>query len=278
MILDAHHHLWKYVPQRYPWITDEMAVIRSDFLPYDLWRELSENGVDGSIVVQARESEGETSMLVDLADRNDFIRGVVGWVDLCSPYLPDRLEVFGACPKLKGFRHPVQAEKDDQFLLRKDFCRGISMLETRRLTYDLLIFPQQLPAAIRFADQFPNLTIILDHLAKPLIRDRVMEPWETNIREIGRRPNMYCKLSGMVTEADWKNWKAEDLIPYMDIILDSFGPNRLLFGSDWPVCLVAAPYSQVLGLVKEYTSKLSRTEQSAILGLNAVNCYNLLAN
>lgn len=274
-ILDAHQHLWKFIPSDFDWISRDMSVIRRDFMELDLFRELKENKVNGSIAVQGRPSETETSFLVDLADRNDFIKGVVGWVDLCSPYLPGRLAFYKDCPKLKGFRHVVQDEPDDRFLLREDFCRGISQLAAYGFSYDLLIRPSQLQAALELVEKFPNQRFVIDHLAKPLIKDHTLEPWATLIRRIAQQPNVYCKLSGLVTEADWAAWTAADFQPYLDIVLEAFGAQRLMFGSDWPVCLLAAEYQQVLALVAQYISPLSKAEQSAILGSNAATFYRV---
>ncbi|HUX84819.1 MAG TPA: amidohydrolase family protein [Chitinophagaceae bacterium] len=275
MVIDSHQHLWKYDPATCGWITPEMSWIRRDFLSFDLLRELEDNQVDGSVAVQSIASESDTSFLVTEADRNDFIRGVVGWLDLCNPLLELRLRYYSGCSKFKGLRHLVQSEPDDQFLLREDFCRGIGMLGPHHLTYDLLILPRHLPAAARLARKFPDQKFVIDHLAKPLIREGRLSPWKDQIRETAALPNVYCKLSGMVTEADPSGWKPEDFHPFMDVVLEAFGPRRTMFGSDWPVCLVCAGYEQVIGMVRQYIRKLSGSEQEAIMGNTASEFYGL---
>src|SRR5690348_12253724 len=230
MSIDSHHHLWKYNSVRHTWITAEMKQIRTDFMPYDLLKELEENSMDGSIAVQADQSETETGFLIGWADRSNFIKGVVGWVDLRGKYLPERLDFYARCPKLKGFRHIVQAEPDDNFLLREDFCRGIGLLKQYNFTYDILIYPRQLPAAIQFVQKFPEQKFVIDHLAKPLIKDKMLEPWALQMKEIAKNPNVCCKVSGLVTEADWKTWKPEDFKPYLDVVFEAFGTGRLMFG------------------------------------------------
>ena len=273
--IDAHQHFWKYHPVKDVWITEEMKIIKTDFLPYDSLRELEENKMDGCIAVQASQSESENAFLISEADRKDFIKGVVGWVDFGSKYLPERLEFYYKfCKKMKGFRHIVQDEEDD-FLLREDFCNGIRQLQQYHFTYDILIYPKQLPAAIRFVEKFPEQKFILDHLAKPLIKEKQTEPWRTHIKEIAQHPNVYCKLSGMVTEANWQHWEREDFFPYLDAATEAFGANRLLFGSDWPVCLVAASYQRTLNIIEAYYHHFSAEDQAAIMGGNAVKFYNL---
>lgn len=272
--IDAHQHFWRYDPVRDGWITDDMRVIRRDCLPSDLGPLLAANGIDGCVAVQADQSERETRFLLDLARRHAFIKGVAGWVDLRSPRLEATLEGLAHEPILRGVRHVAQAEPDD-FLERDDVIRGIGLLGRFGLTYDILIVERQLPAAVTLVSRLPDQSFVLDHLAKPRIKDRLLEPWATSMRELARRPNVSCKLSGLVTEADWHHWRAADLRPYLDVALDAFGPDRLMFGSDWPVCLVAAPYERALGIIVEYVSALSTDEQAAILGGNAVRFYGL---
>lgn len=252
-----------------------MAVIRRDFLPPDLRSELHNAGFDGCVAVQAPQSEAETQFLLDLADHYSFIKGVVGWVDLQAPNAEDRLALFSQHPRLSGIRHIVQAEPDNDFLLKPGFCKGISLLEKFNLTYDILIYPRQLPAATTLASKFPHQKFVLDHIAKPLIKDGITEPWASQIRELGRHENVWCKVSGMVTEADWKSWKKTDFTPYIEVVLEAFGSKRLMIGSDWPVCKVAAEYTQVMQLTQEHLSRLSTAEQKQILGLNAIHFYNL---
>jgi L-fuconolactonase len=276
MQIDAHQHFWNFDPVRDSWITDEMRAIRTNFTPYDLLKELRENGMDGSVAVQADASENETAFLVDIADRHDFVKGVVGWVDLKSSLLDSRLDFYhrtAAC--IKGFRHIVQAEPDDMFLMGEQFCRGISRLGEYGYTYDILIYPRQLPAAVALTAKFPGQKFVIDHLAKPDIRDGRMEPWAAHIREIATHPNVWCKVSGMVTEADWRAWKAEDLKPYLDVVFEAFGPERLMFGSDWPVCLVAGGYARWKQALTAYLKGFSQEERRGVMGDNATSFYNL---
>jgi L-fuconolactonase len=275
MVIDSHQHFWQYNAIRDAWISDEMAVIQRDFLPADLEKEFAANGIDGCVAVQTDQSETETRFLLDLASQHSFIKGVVGWVDLCDEDLAARLEHFSQFEKLCGFRHIVQAEPDDEFLLREDFGRGIALLQSFKFTYDILIYPKQLPAAIRFVEQFPEQPFVLDHLAKPFIKDHITEPWAKQIRELARHANLYCKVSGLVTEADWQTWQADDFKPYLDVVFEAFGADRILYGSDWPVCLVAATYRQVNGILADYTKQCSAEDRAKIFGLNASRFYKL---
>ena len=275
MKIDAHQHFWNYHPTRDAWITDDMKVIQRDFLPVDLEPLLRKNGIDGCVAVQADQSEDETIFLLEHAEKNDFIKGVVGWIDLRSESVQSRLGKFARFRKLKGFRHVVQAEPDDQFLLGEAFCRGIALLGNYRFTYDVLIKPHQLQAAIRFVEKFPNQLFVIDHLAKPFIKDKILGDWKKEIQQIGQFENVCCKISGMITEADWKNWKTIDFRPYIDQVLGSFGTDRVMFGSDWPVCLVAGSYDQVCEVVDKNTSHLSQHEKRSLWGLNAQKFYDL---
>jgi L-fucono-1,5-lactonase len=273
--IDSHQHFWRYSPQRDAWITDEMSVLKRDFLPQDLIPELSANGVGASIAVQADQSERETLFLLDCAARHPEIAGVVGWVDLCASNLPERLAFFSQFKKLRGFRHIVQGEPDDRFLLREDFCRGVACLPDFDFTYDILIHPKQLPAACEFVGRFPSQPFVIDHLAKPGIRAKEIDRWREQIRVIASHPNVFCKLSGVITEADWSKWSADDCRPYLDGVFEAFGADRLMFGSDWPVCLLAGTYRQVKGLVVDYTKNLPAADRESILGLNATRFYGL---
>jgi L-fuconolactonase len=275
MVIDSHQHFWRFNPVRDAWITGEMAVIRRDFLPADLEPELEANAVDATIAVQADPSEGETEFLLGLAEGNRRIAGVVGWVDLRSPKIESRLEHFSRFKKLRGVRHVAQAEPDDRFLAQPDFVRGVGHLARFGLTYDILIYPRQLPAAIELVAKLPEQKFVIDHLAKPEIKAKRIEPWAAKIREIAANPNVYCKLSGMVTEADWQEWKREDFEPYLDVVFDAFGPERLLFGSDWPVCLVAATYSQLKNIVESYVERHVPKAKSAIFGEVVKDFYGL---
>jgi len=276
MRIDAHQHFWHYDPVRDGWITDEMAVLKRDFLPGDLIQRMHEAGIERSIAVQADQSEKETKFLLNLAAANDEIAGVVGWVDLADPNIEPRLQQFSKYPKLRGFRHILQAEPDDR-LLREDFLRGISCLARHDFTYDILIYARQLPAANELVRRFPLQKFVVDHLAKPSIKSGDIEQWSREIRRLAKHQNVYCKVSGMVTEAEWKGWSEDDFKPYLDVIFEAFGSERLMFGSDWPVCLLAASYAQVKELVENYTRDLSAGEKANIFGLNAARFYGLAA-
>ncbi|MCW3463713.1 amidohydrolase family protein [Chitinophaga nivalis] len=275
MIIDAHQHFWQYHPVRDAWIDESMAVIRRDFLPADLAPVLAANDVQGCVAVQADQSATETAFLLSLAADHAFIRGVVGWVDLRAADIVAQLEQYAAFPQLKGFRHIVQVEADDRFLLREDFCRGIQALAAHDFTYDILVYPKQLPAVTAFVQQFPEHRLIIDHLAKPAIKAGDIRQWAADIRRIAQAPRVYCKLSGLVTEADWQHWQPADIAPYLEVALEAFGSERLVFGSDWPVCQLAASYEQVKGLITSYISQLSATEQAQIMGGNAISFYQL---
>lgn len=275
MVIDAHQHFWHYHPVKDAWITDDMKVLQDNFLPEHLLPVLQENSVDGCVAVQADQSENETAFLLELADQHHFIRGVVGWIDLRAEDLEARLEYFKQFRALKGFRHIVQGEPDPSFLLRDDFCRGINMLARYNFTYDILVYPVQLPAVTAFVPKFPELRLVIDHLAKPYFKTGDISSWETHMRAIAQHPHVYCKLSGMVTEADWQKWEPAHFTPFLDVALEAFGPERLMFGSDWPVCKVAGTYAEVKGIIKDYISRLSETEQAGIMGGNAIRFYGL---
>lgn len=275
MKIDAHHHFWRYDPVEYGWIDDTMKVIRRDFLPEHLRAEIAGTGVDGVVSVQARQNRVETQWLLDLATQHDFIKGVVGWVELVSPDVRADLERFAVNPKLKSVRHVIQGEPDDNFILREDFNRGIRELKPFNLAYDILIFERQLPPTIKFVDAHPDQVFILDHIAKPRIKDDAFESWNRNLRELARRPNVYCKASGMVTEADFATWTENQLQRYFAAALEAFGPQRLMFGSDWPVCLVACGYARWHKLVSDWIRNLSQSEQERILGGTAIEAYKL---
>lgn len=275
MHIDAHQHFWIYRSDEYEWIDDSMAAIRRNFLPEDLEPELRASGFGGSIAVQARQTLEETRWLLQLADQSSKVLGVIGWVDLCSADAGSQLVEFSKNSKLVGIRHIVQSEPDDRFLLREDFLRGIALLEEFDLAYDILIYARHLPVAAEFAERFPRQRFVLDHLAKPRIKTGEIEAWAGGIQRLGEFPNVLCKLSGLVTEADWQHWKPEQILPYLDIALDAFGSDRLMIGSDWPVCLLAAPYVAVMSLVKRWLAKLPVAAQEAILGGNAQRFWNL---
>jgi len=264
-----------YEQRAYSWIDDSMATLRRDFLPTDLKPELERSGFQGCVAVQARQTLEETQWLLELAERATFILGVVGWVDLRSPRLRFELEPLAGKSKLVGVRHIVQSEPDERFLLQPDFLRGIAMLEEFDLAYDILIYPRHLPVAAQFAARFPRQRFVLDHLAKPPIKSGAVDVWARGIRELASFPNVFCKMSGLVTEADWQAWKPEDIRPYLEVAFACFGPSRLMIGSDWPVCTVAAPYARVMGLVKDYLGKYPAEEREAVLGGNAATFWRL---
>jgi len=275
MIIDSHHHLWKYDPVQYDWIDDSMKKIRAAFLADDLKLTIQEANVDGVISVQARQSVEETDWLIGMANQNNFIKGVVGWLPLIKKDIGGYLEKYAEEKLLKGVRHVIQGEPDPEFMLRKDFNHGITLLRKYSLVYDILIVERQLPNTIRFVDQHPDQVFVLDHIAKPLIGCNELSPWKENILELARRENVNCKISGMVTEADYQNWTSLQLHPYFEVILEAFGPDRLLFGSDWPVCLVATTYKNWMELVQKNITSLSETEQLKIMGGNATRLYQL---
>jgi len=270
MRIDAHQHFWKYRADEYGWIDDSMSALRRDFLPADLEPDLKRAGFDGCVAVQAQHSVIETEWLLDLADLNPFIAGVVGWVDLRAKDVREHLARLANRPKLLGIRHVVQGEPDDRFLLRPDFLRGVGELEKFDLTYDILIYPKHLAVAAEFVQRFPAQRFVLDHLAKPFIKKGELEPWASDLRRLASHPNVFCKLSGMVTEADWKAWKPEHFGPYLETALECFGPNRLMIGSDWPVCLLAAEwYGHVMDVVQNFLSRYPGDLSDQILGETA---------
>lgn len=274
MTIDAHQHFWLYNAERDAWITEEMSVIRRDFLPADLEPVLAENGIDGCVAVQADQSEAETMFLLSMADAYPIVQGVVGWVDLRATNLYDKLEYFSQYELLKGFRHVAQAEADD-FLARPDIIKGIRQLTAFDFTYDILIYPTQLKAALHLVRELPDVKFVIDHIAKPYIKDQKINTWSNYMAEIAKQPNVYCKVSGMVTEANWQGWTTKDFFPYLDVVFESFGPDRIMYGSDWPVCLVAGSYGQVKNIVEEYVAPWGTEVRDKVFGQNAVQFYNL---
>jgi L-fuconolactonase len=275
MRIDAHQHFWIFDPVRDSWINEDMAVIQRDFLPADLEPILHQNNINGCVAVQADQSETENDFLLGLADQNDFIKGVVGWADLRAGNIEERLEYYSQFKKLKGFRHVLQGEEDRALMLKPEFMNGIAQLKKHGFTYDILIFPDQLQYVPEFVNTFPDQKFVLDHIAKPDIKNHKVADWAKDIRAIAELDNLWCKVSGMVTEADWKNWAIDDFEPYLDVVFEAFGIEKVMFGSDWPVCQVAASYANMADIVKQYTSTLSISEQSIFWGENAVNFYNI---
>ncbi|MEK3775505.1 MULTISPECIES: amidohydrolase [Paenibacillus] len=275
MKLDAHQHFWEYNVAEYGWIGEEMKTIRQSFLPQDLEPLLVQSGLVGCIAVQARQSLTETEWLLQLADRHECIKGVVGWVDLCSNEVRNQLELFASNPYLKGVRHVIQDEPDLDYVLREDFQRGISLLKEYDLAYDLLVSKEQLPYAVELVKAFPEQRFVLDHLAKPDIKSGIISPWKEALESLAAQPNAYCKLSGMVTEADWANWTPSDFTAYLNIAIEAFGAERLMFGSDWPVSNVSATYSEVYGLINSHINVLPILDQQMILGGTCAAFYQI---
>lgn len=274
MVIDAHQHFWIYDQERDSWITPEMEVIRRNYLPEDLWPVLQANKVDGCVAVQASQNDAETEFLLHLAEANDFVRGVVGWVDLKAVNLYDQLERYSQYEKLKGFRHVAQGQPEG-FLLQPEFIRGVGTLVAFDFTYDILIYQNQLKEAFNFAVKLPNVHFVLDHIAKPLIKAQELQPWADDIRRLAELPNVHCKVSGMVTEAKWMHWEKADFRPYLDVVFEAFGTERMMYGSDWPVCLVAGEYEGAKGILTDYLSMFSDDEARDVMGNNARRFYNL---
>jgi L-fuconolactonase len=274
--IDSHNHFWRYRADEYAWIGDDMHVIRRDFSPSDLLVNLRAAGIDGTIAVQARQTVEETERMFKLSYKYEFIRVVVVWVHLSETMLKSVLERVCQHGRLKGVRHVIHDEPDHEFILRPNFNRGIQQLQSFGLVYDVLIFERHLPQAIQFIDRHPGQIFVIDHVAKPRIRIEELSPWRERIVELARRDNVYCKISGMVTEAAWTEWKPEDLKPYFDVVLAAFGARRLMFGSDWPVLLVASSYDLWAETVLKFISHLSSAEQDRIMGGTATEVYRLL--
>ena len=273
--IDSHQHFWKYNSQTHAWINEDMAFIRRDFLPTDIAPIYEEAGIAGCVAVQADQSDTETNFLLSLAKEYDWVKAVVGWVDPRSKNVEEQLSYYSQYPEISGFRHIVQGESDPNFLLRKDFIKGISCLEKYNFTYDILVFPHQLGAVLEFVRLFPNQKFVIDHLAKPYIKDGFFDGWANQMKAIAKYENVWCKVSGMVTESDWQQWKFENFVPYLDLIFEAFGPNRLLYGSDCPVCLVAGDYLQVKGILDTYLKNYSEAEKELIFAKNAIDFYGI---
>ena len=274
-MIDAHHHLWKYNDRDYAWMSGAMEPLRRDFLVADLSEAIRSGGVSGTVVVQARQTVEETEWLLALAEANDCIRGVVGWVPLVDAGVASHLERFARHPKLKGMRHVLHDEPDDGYMLRSDFNRGVALLKEFRLTYDILICERHLPQTLEFVDRHPNQVFIVDHIAKPRIKDRLLSPWRERIQELAKREHVYCKISGMLTEADWKRWTPEELKPYFDTVLSAFLPARLMFGTDWPVLTLASDYATWAHMFRQAIAELSAMEKERISEGTAVEAYRL---
>ena len=274
MRIDAHQHFWNYDSERFEWITDDMAALRRNFLPKDLYPILQASQIDGCIAVQAEEHLRETAFLLELSEDHPWILGVVGWAELAQDNLDEILDHWSNYSKLLGFREVLQS-KEPEYMLRKEFIRGIHKLGQRGYTYDLLTYPQQLPAALQLVDACPNQFFVIDHLSKPDIKAGDWKAWKKSLQPFSERELVYAKVSGLVTEADWKKWSPADLFPYLEITLELFGPKRLLFGSDWPVCLVAGQYKEVLGVIESFAEQLSAHEKEALFGGTAQEFYKI---
>ena len=272
--IDAHQHFWHYEPIKHNWIDEEMAAIRKDFLPNDLAPILKSNGIIGTVAVQADQTELETDFLLGLADEHPFIKGIVGWVDLRATNISDRLAHYAQFKYIKGLRHVLQGE-EPEFMLQPSFLNGISALKSFNFTYDILIFPKHLEAALELVKQFPNQSFVIDHIAKPYIKAGLIDEWAKGMVALSKYENVSCKVSGMVTEADYHNWKTADFTPYLDVVVEAFGMKRLMYGSDWPVCQVAASYEQMIGIVADYFSSFSTEEKNQFFNQNAMKFYNL---
>lgn len=275
MLIDAHHHLWRYNNRDYGWMSNDMIALRQNYLLPELEQVTRASGVTGTIAVQARQTLEETESLLQMAAANPLLQGVVGWVPLIAPNVPDDLDRFAADPRLKGVRHVLHDEQDDFYMLRDDFNRGVSLLASRGLAYDILIFEKHLPQTLTFVDRHPNQIFVVDHIAKPKIRAGELSPWQKNLAELARRENVYCKISGMATEADWTAWTQEQLRPYFDAVLQAFGPSRLMFGSDWPVLTLAGSYQRWVETFRWFIADLSPHEQEQIGRGTAIRAYRL---
>jgi L-fuconolactonase len=275
MKIDTHQHFWKYNDRDYVWMTAGMDKLRKDHLPGDLLPLIGAADISATVAIQARQCLEESAWLLQLADEYPFIRAVVGWVDLNSERVAEQLEQLTQHFKFRGVRHVVHDEPDDEFMLRKSFLNGLGQLKRFGLTYDLLLFPRHLPIACDVVKRFPDQLFVLDHIAKPSIRTGEIEPWARDLKRLARFGNVFCKISGLVTEAEWDSWEAQDLEPYLDIVLGAFGPHRLMIGSDWPVCTLAADYTSAIDLAADYIGRLSSDEQHAILEKNPIEFYSI---
>jgi len=273
--IDAHQHFWHFDPVRDAWITAEMAAIRRDFLPPDVQPILQQHRLDGCVAVQASQTEAETNFLLELAAAHDFLKGVVGWVDLRADDVAERLAHYQQFAALKGFRHVLQGEADRALMLQPAFRRGLAALGSLGYPYDLLILPDQLGYAAELAGTLATQRFVVDHLAKPLIKTQEIAAWRRAMQQLAAHENVCCKVSGLVTEADWQRWQPQDFEPYLDVVFEAFGPARVLYGSDWPVCNVAGGYGRQYGLAADYVARLSATEQAQFWGDNAVRFYDL---
>ena len=275
MIIDTHHHFWKYIADNYGWIDESMGVLKKDYLPPDLEVEMVKARVSGTVVVQARQSIEETRWLLDLAERTPFIKGVVGWFDLQSEKIGEQLDQYAAHPKLVGARHVIHDEPDDDFMFRPAFLQGLELLQNYSLTYDLLLFPKHLKGATELVGLLPDQTFILDHISKPPVSSGILQPWKDDLEALASRSNVWCKISGMVTEADHNRWRYEEFVPYLDTVLNAFGRDRIMLGSDWPVCRLAGEYKEIMDIPLRFIEDLKEDDKIRIYRQNAIECYQL---
>ena len=275
-MIDTHIHFWKFNKVKDAWITDDMKLLQKDFLPQDLKPVLEENNVNGVIAVQADQSEDENAFLIDLSEKNSFIKGIVGWVDLQNKNIENKLLYYSKFPAIKGFRHIVQGEPQG-FLKKRKFLNGIKLLKNFNFTYDILIYENHLTEAIEFVNKFPEQKFIIDHCAKPAIKNKNISEWEKGIQEISQNKNVYCKLSGLTTEADWNTWQEKEFHPYLDVVFENFGIERLVFGSDWPVVLISGGFSKWKILLENYMRGFSKEEKEKVFEGNAIEFYNVNA-
>jgi L-fuconolactonase len=275
MIIDAHHHLWKFNTADYGWMDESMSILKQDYMPADLEKHLEGANVSGTIVVQARQKLEETRWLLELAGKHQFIKGVVGWADICSDKLQGQLDEFTDDSNLVGMRHVIHDEPDDDFMLRPAFIKGMEKLVQYNLTYDLLLFPKHLQRSVELVSLFPDQRFVLDHISKPFIKAGIQDPWREDIATLAAQPNVWCKISGMVTEAHPEHWKYDDFIPYMDTVVEAFGTDRIMLGSDWPVCRLAGEYQQVMDIPHQYFKDMDPAEKEKIFRLNCIECYEL---
>jgi L-fuconolactonase len=273
--IDSHQHYWQYHPVKDAWITDDLKVIQHDFLPAGAWPLMQQHGVSGCVAVQADQSEAENDFLLRLANQHSFIKGIVGWIDLQADDIEEQLQRHSSIKPMKGFRHILQGEAEERFMLGEKFMHGVGLLNKYGFTYDILIKPNHLPYAKELVDAFPDQRFVMDHIAKPYIKDGIIDGWKEGIESVAQHPNVSCKISGMVTEADWQSHKPEDFTPYLDVVFNAFGAKRVMFGSDWPVCNLAGGYDSAFNIVEHYTKQLSKTEQELFWAKNAINFYQL---
>jgi L-fuconolactonase len=273
--IDSHQHFWLYDKERHAWIDNSMQACRKDFLPADLQPVLQRNGIDGCVTIQADQTEAENDFMLGLAERYSFIKGIVGWVDLCADNIEERLEYYSHVKLMKGFRHILQGEPDERFMLSANFMHGISLLNKYGFSYDILIKPNHLPYAKDFVAAFPEQRFVIDHLAKPYIMAGKIDGWKENLQALAIYPNVCCKLSGFITEADWVNWKPEHFTPYFDVVFNTFSANRVMYGSDWPLCNIAGGYTGVLKVIESYIDCLTPSEQELFWAKNAIEFYRL---